>query len=168
MVIIGERWGGRINNRVLLYSTGNYIQYPMINYNGKNMKNTYMYMCNRHFAVQQNLTHFRWTILQWIFLKRKNGPKCPHTLLFLSLWPQLTLFSAENAFFSLIFTTLVFKTSLKPSKSSWTHPHPLWPLQAGLGDLPWCSPSLQPSSPLICPRCPFAQAPGVPFAWNLV
>ena len=24
-----------INNRVLLYSTGNYIQYPVINYNGK-------------------------------------------------------------------------------------------------------------------------------------
>ena len=24
-----------INNKVLLYSTGNYIQYPMINHNGK-------------------------------------------------------------------------------------------------------------------------------------
>ena len=33
-----------INNKVLLYSTGNYIQYPVINHNGKNMeKNTYMY-----------------------------------------------------------------------------------------------------------------------------
>ena len=29
----------RINNKVLLYSTGNYIQYPMINHNGKNMEN---------------------------------------------------------------------------------------------------------------------------------
>ena len=26
---------GWINNKVLLYSTGNYIQHPMINYNGK-------------------------------------------------------------------------------------------------------------------------------------
>ena len=29
---------GWINNKVLLYSTGNYIQYPMLNHNGKNMK----------------------------------------------------------------------------------------------------------------------------------
>ena len=27
-----------INNKVLLYSTGNYSQYPIINHNGKNMK----------------------------------------------------------------------------------------------------------------------------------
>ena len=27
-----------INNKVLLYSTGNYIQCPVINHNGKNMK----------------------------------------------------------------------------------------------------------------------------------
>ena len=26
---------GQINNKVLLYSTGNYIQYPVINHNGK-------------------------------------------------------------------------------------------------------------------------------------
>ena len=26
---------GWINNKVLLYSTGNYIQYPVINHNGK-------------------------------------------------------------------------------------------------------------------------------------
>ena len=42
----GMQWGtgvsrckplyiGWINNKVLLYSTGNYIQYPMINHNGK-------------------------------------------------------------------------------------------------------------------------------------
>ena len=31
-------------NKVLLYSTGNYIQYPMINHNGKNiLKCIYMY-----------------------------------------------------------------------------------------------------------------------------
>ena len=34
-----------INNKVLLYSTGNYIQYPVINHNGKNMKkNLYIYV----------------------------------------------------------------------------------------------------------------------------
>ena len=26
------------NSKVLMYSTGNYIQYPVINHNGKNMK----------------------------------------------------------------------------------------------------------------------------------
>ena len=30
---------GWINNRVLLYSTGNYIRYPVTNYNGKEQKN---------------------------------------------------------------------------------------------------------------------------------
>ena len=32
-----------INNKVLLYSTGNYIQYPMINHNGKEyIRNAYI------------------------------------------------------------------------------------------------------------------------------
>ena len=36
-----------INNKVLLYSTGNYIQYPMINHNGKDIKkDVYIYMYN--------------------------------------------------------------------------------------------------------------------------
>ena len=35
-----------INNKVLLYSTENYIQYPMINCNGKEyIKNVYIYIC---------------------------------------------------------------------------------------------------------------------------
>ena len=36
---------GWINNKVLLYSTGNYIQYPVINHNGKEYEkeNTYTY-----------------------------------------------------------------------------------------------------------------------------
>ena len=36
-----------INNKVLLYSTGNYIQYPMINHNGKEYekRNVCIYMC---------------------------------------------------------------------------------------------------------------------------
>ena len=31
-----------INNEVLLYSTGNYIQYPAINCNGKDYENEYI------------------------------------------------------------------------------------------------------------------------------
>ena len=34
-----------INNTVLLCSTGNYIQYPGINHNGKEYKKQYIYMC---------------------------------------------------------------------------------------------------------------------------
>ena len=37
----------RINNKVLLYSTENYIQYPMINHRGKEyQKNVYICVCN--------------------------------------------------------------------------------------------------------------------------
>ena len=40
-----------------MYSTGNYIQYPIINHNGKGYEN--------HFAVHQKLTqHSKSTILQ--------------------------------------------------------------------------------------------------------
>ena len=35
-----------INNKVLLYSTGNYIQYPVINHNGKEYKKECLYMYN--------------------------------------------------------------------------------------------------------------------------
>ena len=33
------------NNKVLVYSTGNYIQYPVINYNGKEYDKECIYMC---------------------------------------------------------------------------------------------------------------------------
>ena len=33
------------NNKVLLYSTGNYIQYPVINHNGKECEKEYMCVC---------------------------------------------------------------------------------------------------------------------------
>ena len=36
----------RINNKALLYSTGNYIQYPMINHNGKEYEKECIYMYN--------------------------------------------------------------------------------------------------------------------------
>ena len=34
-----------INNKVLLYSTGNYIQYPVINHNGKEYEKEYVCVC---------------------------------------------------------------------------------------------------------------------------
>ena len=33
---------GWINNKVLLYSSGNYIQYPVIDYNGKESEKAYI------------------------------------------------------------------------------------------------------------------------------
>ena len=39
-----------INNKVLLYSTENYIQYPVINHNGKYTKMC-VYVCNNNFAI---------------------------------------------------------------------------------------------------------------------
>ena len=33
----------QIKNQVLLYSTGNYIQYPVVNHNGKEYEKVYMY-----------------------------------------------------------------------------------------------------------------------------
>ena len=35
---------GWINNKVLLYSTGNYIQYPLLNHNGKEYEKEYIYI----------------------------------------------------------------------------------------------------------------------------
>ena len=37
---------GWINNKVLLYSTGNCIQYPVVNHNGKEYEKEYTYMYN--------------------------------------------------------------------------------------------------------------------------
>ena len=55
-----------MNNKFLLYSTGNSIQYPMINHNGKEYeKKEYIYVQLNHFAVQQKLTqHCKSAILQ--------------------------------------------------------------------------------------------------------
>ena len=35
-----------ISNKILLYRTGNYIQYPMINYNGKEYKKEHIHISN--------------------------------------------------------------------------------------------------------------------------
>ena len=70
-----------VYNKVLLFSTGNYIQQPMINIIEKNMrKNTYISL--NHFAVHQKLTqHFKSTILQYFFLNE--------ILLFATTWMDL-------------------------------------------------------------------------------
>ena len=36
---------GWINNKVVLYSTGNYIQYSVTNHNGKEYEKEYTYIC---------------------------------------------------------------------------------------------------------------------------
>ena len=47
-------------NKVLLYSTGKYIQYPIINHNGKEYFKKYVYNL---ITMQQKLTHFKSIIL---------------------------------------------------------------------------------------------------------
>ena len=54
-----------INNKVLLYSTGNYIQYPVIYPDGKDYDKECIYVELNRFAVQQQLTqHCKSTTLQ--------------------------------------------------------------------------------------------------------
>ena len=80
---------GWINSKVILYSTGNYIQYSVTNHHGKEHEKEYIFYTyyiyiylfiythththtyiQSHFAVQKKLTqHFKSTILQCNFLK---------------------------------------------------------------------------------------------------
>ena len=53
-----------LNNKVLQSSTGNCIQYLVINHKEKNMKNIYL----NHFAVHQKLTQHRKSTI----LKKEN------------------------------------------------------------------------------------------------
>ena len=64
-----------INQKALLYNLGSYIQQPVINHNGKNMKkNVCLCVCVcvcvcvciklNHFAVHQKLTHCKSTTIQ--------------------------------------------------------------------------------------------------------
>ena len=55
----------QVSNKDLLYSTGNYIQSPVINHNGKKYEKDYIYVGLSHFAVQQKLIqHCQSNILQ--------------------------------------------------------------------------------------------------------
>ena len=64
-----------INNNVLLmHSTKKYIQYPVINHNGKVY--AYIYIYTSHFAVHQKLTQYcKSTILEWNFFLKKYSQK---------------------------------------------------------------------------------------------
>ena len=56
-----------INNKVLLYSTGKYIQYPIINQNGKEYEEEYIYICTTEslcYMHQKTTQHCKSTKLQ--------------------------------------------------------------------------------------------------------
>ena len=42
-----------INNKVLLYSTGNYIQYPVINHNGKEYEKEYVCIIESFYCIAE-------------------------------------------------------------------------------------------------------------------
>ena len=59
---------GWINNKVLLYSTGNYIQYPVINHNGKE------YLKKKYLCIPESLccTADWHNILNYTSIKKLN------------------------------------------------------------------------------------------------
>ena len=67
----------QINNKDLLYSTGNYVHYLVINYNGKELKKymyIHIYVELNHFSVHLKLTQYcKSNILQ--FKERKKSSK---------------------------------------------------------------------------------------------
>ena len=44
---------GWINNKVLLYSSGNYIQYPVIDYNGKEYEKAYICITESLYCIEE-------------------------------------------------------------------------------------------------------------------
>ena len=57
--------GNKINSMVLLYGTGNYIQYLVIAYNERECEKEYIYVELNHFPVHWNLNqHCKSTILK--------------------------------------------------------------------------------------------------------
>ena len=67
-----------INNKVQLYSTGNYIQHPVINHNGKEYKkNIHIYVQLNQFAIYQKVTqYYKSTMFQ--LKKFLKGEKLRH------------------------------------------------------------------------------------------
>ena len=104
-----------IDNEVLLYSTGNYIQYPEINHNGKEaFKKENIYMCKGftllHSRNQQNLGN-RWyrNFKNWL----KSGLKIIKRLSLLktlSQWCLQTLFAGLLTSFPVLHTILSLHT----------------------------------------------------------
>ena len=70
----------RMDNKVLLYSTRNYIQYPVINHNGKEYKKecicVYIFITESLCYIAEINKHCKSTILQQNkFLKNLKGRK---------------------------------------------------------------------------------------------
>ena len=105
----------RIDNEILLYSTGNYIQYPEINHNGKEaFKKESIYMCNGitllHSRNQQNLAD-QWycNFKNWL----KSGLKIIKRLSLLktcSQWRLQILFAGLLTSFPVLHTILSLHT----------------------------------------------------------
>ena len=53
-----------INNEVLLYSTGNYIQYPVINHNGKEYEKECVYIYTHTHVHAHTHTHTVYPVAQ--------------------------------------------------------------------------------------------------------
>ena len=70
--LLHKEW---INKKVLLYSTGNYIQHPVINQNGKEYKNEKIYICITESlcCTAEINTHCKSTIRQ-LKKKKPNNP----------------------------------------------------------------------------------------------
>ena len=81
-------YAGRINNKVLLKSTGNYIQCPVINRNGKVMlKKVYICTTESLYCTHKLTQHHKSTILEKNKIK-KNLPVCH--------WPTGQIWTASQ------------------------------------------------------------------------
>ena len=92
LVLIYIEW---INNKVLIYSTGNYIQYPMINHNGKELKKkecVCLYIHNQ-FSSVLSLSRLRlfatpWTTAHQASLSITNSRSPPKPMAIKSTMPS--------------------------------------------------------------------------------
>ena len=66
---------GWINSKVLLYSTGNYIRYPVINHNGKEYEKEYIYI---YIRITESLccpAEIKHNIVSQLYFNKKNKTK---------------------------------------------------------------------------------------------
>ena len=117
----------QINNKVLQYSTGNYVQYLVITYNGKESKKEPIYIKLNHSAVY--LTHCKSTILQQYNSQTKKKQTNQEQRLSLEATPIYTPWSPlpllESFLQRLAYPQtlpLLLPCSLQPSPDSF-HPH---------------------------------------------
>ena len=57
---------GWINNKILLYSAENYIQYPMINHNGKEYEKVYIYI--KYIYMKSIYIYMKSIYIYWIYI----------------------------------------------------------------------------------------------------